>query len=83
MSQDLLGAQNRKGPNDNTSPTERCMGRTGLSRGVYLVLVPSPASLGLGEDRVGWKRTAWPAASRLGECREAFHFRLLPLIYVT
>jgi hypothetical protein len=66
MSQDLLGAQNREGPNDNTSPTGWCMGQTGLSSGVYLV--PSSASLGLGEDRVGWKRTAWPAASGPGEC---------------
>jgi hypothetical protein len=66
MSQDLLGAQNREGPNDNTSPTERCMGRTGLSRGVYLV--HSSASLGLGEGESWLEETSWPAAFGFGEC---------------
>jgi hypothetical protein len=61
-----LGAQNREGPNDNTSPTERCMGRTGLSRGVYLILLP--ASLGLGEADNWLDETDRPAASGSGEC---------------
>jgi hypothetical protein len=42
------------------------MGRTRLSRGVYLVY--SSASLGLGEGESWLEETAWPAMSGSREC---------------